>query len=403
MGDTTDWKILEESLKLVALQDPGNRLNRLFEDYGVFTQERSQEIIEVVSNHASTRPGLQLITDQGSPYMAEAARQAYENLECDHVPQKESTPTAKATLERAFRSVKEALEPFVSMTNRLAERVPLLKSPELARPLGQLLIALFLKVYLMAAKDSRHPLEGCSREHLEIIAQEQREKSRQEDHSKRLLLTQIHEAYVMAGSKEQFVRVHRRHALEDIQEAERRLRAKACRCIAKACDRYFAAILRNVAEEGKTRRRREREAQLKRHELKKQWVAVAEERRRQTENPELFYYEGLDYLALQWLPEQKTFFSGGHGPGRGMMKRATQLLSDRNPWAYQDQIQSLWKSWKNENRNLDPLQIQAVEEMVQEIVKRDGKHPSLNDTISHIVKGKLPNNQHSPPHKILRI
>ncbi len=188
MGDTTDWTILGEPLKLIALQDPGNRMTKLFEDYGVFTQEKAKQIVDVLSNQASSMPGMQFITDQGTPYMAESAHQAYENLGIDHAPQQEGTPTAKATLERTFGTLKDALAPIVELSNRIVQYVPQLKTPELARPLGQMLVAVFLRVYFTAAKDNRHPLEGTDKEHLEIIAQEQREKCRQEDHSKRLLL-----------------------------------------------------------------------------------------------------------------------------------------------------------------------------------------------------------------------
>jgi hypothetical protein len=64
------------------------------------------------------------------------------------------------------------------------------------------------------------------------------------------------------------VRAHRRHNLEDIKAAERALRDRACRCHTRCCDRYFARILRNVAERGRSRRARqyaEREDQRRRH------------------------------------------------------------------------------------------------------------------------------------------
>jgi hypothetical protein len=55
-------------------------------------------------------------------------------------------------------------------------------------------------------------------------------------------------------SRHAFVRVHRRHALEDIKAAERILRGRACRSGVRRCDLYFAGILRRVAEQGRARR-----------------------------------------------------------------------------------------------------------------------------------------------------
>ena len=42
-------------------------------------------------------------------------------------PQKEATPTEKAPLERAWRTIKDALAPLLSLTNRVAARVPQLR------------------------------------------------------------------------------------------------------------------------------------------------------------------------------------------------------------------------------------------------------------------------------------
>jgi hypothetical protein len=48
------------------------------------------------------------------------------------------------------------------------------------------------------------------------------------------------------GSREAFVRTFRRYPLEDLREAERQFRARACRCKVQVCDRYFSAVVRDV-------------------------------------------------------------------------------------------------------------------------------------------------------------
>ena len=141
MGDTTDLKVLGVPLKLIGLQDPGRRLSRLFEGFGIYSRERSREVVDLVTRVLSDQPGTQFITDQGTPYLAELARETYESLELVHAPQKEGTPTAKATLERAFGVVKESLRPLLALTNRLADQCPALKDADLAQSLGQLLVA----------------------------------------------------------------------------------------------------------------------------------------------------------------------------------------------------------------------------------------------------------------------
>ena len=110
---------------------------------------------------------------------------------------------------------------------------------------------------LVTEHNSALPLEGRSRAELEAIVEEQREKARAEGRSKRILLSAIYEQYTFPGSKRRFIRAH---ALEDIQEAERRLRSNACRCVAHACDGYFAATMRNVADESRERQAAERRA-----------------------------------------------------------------------------------------------------------------------------------------------
>ncbi|MBI4701799.1 MAG: DDE-type integrase/transposase/recombinase [Deltaproteobacteria bacterium] len=146
-ADTSDLRIFGTDLKLVAAQDIGAREQRLFEAFAIDQRESADLIASVVAQAVADRPGLQLITDQGTPYLAQAARQAYEQLGVEHTPQKEATPTEKATVERAFGCLKNALAPLLDLTNRLADLVPALRNPELARAAGSLLCAVFLRVY----------------------------------------------------------------------------------------------------------------------------------------------------------------------------------------------------------------------------------------------------------------
>jgi len=103
-------------------------------------------ITGAVTDAVAGREGMQLITDQGTPYLAEAAKQAYDAIGVEHAPQREGTPTEKATVERGFGIVKNALAPVFDLLNRIATAVPALQQPVLARHVATLLVALVIDI-----------------------------------------------------------------------------------------------------------------------------------------------------------------------------------------------------------------------------------------------------------------
>jgi len=397
-GDTTDITLLEVPLKFIGLQDPGNRLRKLFEGYGLYTRENADAVIEVVRN--GLEPGTVFTTDQGTPYMAEAARTAYEELELDHAPAREGTPTHKATLERSFGTLKQAMAPLLGLSNQLARMVPALSKPERALPLGKLLVAVFLRVWFMAAAPRPHPLEGASSTELRIIAEQMRENARKEQASKRLLLGDIHDAYMMEGSRERFIRAHRRHWLEDIQEAEQVLRAKACRCQVHGCDRYFAGILRNVAGKNKRIRDLQRQDARNREERQAAWKQFENEGTTREHNPRWMLSEGLEALAAAWIPEQNKLLFGGIGPGRALVNRAIELIAEEDPRSFVDRVQVAWKAWQQQNTGLDPQCIQAIRavfDVCLEQYKDAAVSPSRDPAAYAIFNGASFNHRRSPP------
>jgi hypothetical protein len=350
VADTTDWEFLGVPMKIVATQDPGARKEKLWESFVVDTEENSRIVVDAFQEAARDRPGLQAVVDQGTPYMAEATQAALESLEYDHAPQKEGTPTEKATKERAFRTVKDALRPLVELSRKLAERVGALREPSLAKALGKILLSVYLRVYEAAPRIGAHPLEGRSRDELEAIVEEQREKARAEGRSKRLLLSAIHAQYNFPGSPQRFIRAFRNHALEDIQEAERRMRFRACRCEVRACDRYFAGILRNVAEEARKRRADKRRTRL-RASAQKRYRAEGEEllshRSALAENnPEALIQEGLDSIATQWLTEPQRLFLEGRGLGLRLVQQALTTMDKHNAYSVADRAEVAFQTWK---------------------------------------------------------
>src|SRR5262249_40531445 len=115
--------------------------------FAVNERESSALIERVLAEAADGLAGAQFITDQGTPYVAQAAQQAYDAIGVEHAPQREGTPTEKATVERGFATVKNALSPILALLDRLAVALPQLQRPQLAKSVATLLIATFLRVY----------------------------------------------------------------------------------------------------------------------------------------------------------------------------------------------------------------------------------------------------------------
>jgi hypothetical protein len=237
---------------------------------------------------------------------------------------------------------------------------------------GRILLSVYLRVYEASPREGTHPLNGRTATELEAIAGEQRENARAEGRSRRLLLTEIHQAYNLPGSVEGFIRAHRRHAHDDIQEAERRLRLKACRCVAKACDRYFAGILRNVAEENERRRRRERKQKIYRA---RQW----EERRKMREEearrnsilknqPENILEEGLNMVSYHWIPEEGVLLADGSGLGTWRIREALESMKSQDPYTVQDRAVAVWKGWVIKN-STDSGKVAKVRKAFERILR----------------------------------
>ena len=95
MADTTAWNLFDVPLSIVAVQDPGARRERPWESFEVDDHEDHEVVLKAVREAIGEKGGLQLVTDQGTPYVCEAIRQTCEEMEIELAPQKEGTPTEK--------------------------------------------------------------------------------------------------------------------------------------------------------------------------------------------------------------------------------------------------------------------------------------------------------------------
>ena len=131
-GDTTALRLFNTDLKVVASQDIGGRGLELFKKTVIDTTETAAHVIEAFTAALEGCPGMQVVTDQGSPFMAADTVEALEKLGADHAPQKEGDPCGKATVERGFGVLKDILQPLLDVTNGLASRIPFLADQTIA-------------------------------------------------------------------------------------------------------------------------------------------------------------------------------------------------------------------------------------------------------------------------------
>lgn len=340
-ADTTDLEAFGVPLKLIAAQDIGGRDDALFEAVIVDERESAAHVAEVITSALSGREGAQVITDQGTPYMAEATRRVMDELDVEHAPQKEGDPIGKATVERAFGTVKSILGPLLSITNRLADFVPQIQQPELAKPFTRVCIAMILRAWQSGARAAREAIRArgdIKPEKLDELAKASRERAIARERSARLLLAHIHEIYYLGRSADAFIRAFKGYPLVVLREAERAFRAQLHRDDLQSRSAYFAAIVRRLYEEHKRARARRRRDQAdfeaQRIEMEQRLHIEAQ----RTGDPGRAMREALDLMALQWRPVERVLLYGGEGLGLGRLRVALRKLFEVHPKALAEDI-----------------------------------------------------------------
>lgn len=374
MADTSSWELFSVPLKLIAVQDPGNRDQVLWEACDIDVTEDARRVTEVIAAAAADRPGLQLVTDQGRPYVAAEACQRYDQIQVEHAPAKEGDPVEKATLERSFGLIKPVLAPLVALTAQLAQRVNCLRNATLARTVGKYLVTLALEAYRLGLHAAVGGTRTIDRELWERRAAELRDKALHQDDSRRQELARIHEEYRMAGSRESFVNAYRRHAIEDIKEAERRLRERIVdfETEIRSCDRYFAGILRRVAEDGRHTRARIRQQQ---EEARERQHAVEEFQREQQALdacPEARVERGFRLIAVQWNDKTGALLFEGRGMGYVDVRKGLSDLRNRHGvTAARDLAEVAYRRWLAESSTTDPMALHAVRRIYDQLTTQE--------------------------------
>jgi len=141
---------------------------------------------------------------------------------------------------------------------------------------------------------------------------------------------ELHALYGIRRPQEKFVRSLRRFPLEVLQAAERAFRQQVHRDDIRDRASYYAAIVRrrNELYLADQARRRAQQAQLRRQQQQEQREATRADRRQR--RPEGWLREGLKALAEQWQPDTGSLLYGGVGLGRGWIRQALALLTERH-------------------------------------------------------------------------
>lgn len=118
----------------------------------------------------------------------------------------------------------------------------------------------------------------------------------------------------------------REYPLEVLRDADRAFRGQAHRGDLRDPARYFAAIVRNVNEEHRRTRARNRREASERNERKRRDAAIAAQHRAWDADPVSWLRHGLDAIGAYWQPDRRRLLCGGIGPGSGATAGAIERL-----------------------------------------------------------------------------
>lgn len=328
-ADTTDLRVFGIDLKLMAVQDVGGRDANLLDGVVIDDHESAERIAEAFTEALAGKEGAQIITDQGTPYMAKALSEVMDELVAEHAPQREGTPTDKPTVEKAFDTIKSIAAPLFELTNRLAQTMPELADPAVAMSSARLLIVMLLRAYQAGARATRRAIEArgnVAPEELAKLAEQSRERARKRDHSVRLRLRHIHELYNFPSPVDAFVRSFRGYPLQVLDAAERRFRDQAHRDDIRDRTSYFFAIVRKCDEHHRQERARKYLNDAAARERKRQKAVCEAEIRRHQANPAQWLHAVLAYIATPWDAARGSFGLGNGQLGLGKLRAAINRL-----------------------------------------------------------------------------
>ena len=328
-ADTTQLEAFGVKLALVAAQDVGGRDQDLLDAVIVDDHECADTVVAVLETAVGGKLGQQVVTDQGTPYLAERTREAIDALDADHAIQREGDPLGKATIERAFGTVKSIAAPLLALTNELAQRLPALRHTDLACAATTLLLTLLLRAYQAGARATRRANDargGLDEQALARVAEANRERARAEHRSARLLLTRLHSVHQLDGKLQRFIRDFRRVPLPVLHDAEHAFAVQAHRGDIAKRTAFFAAIVTRLWDAYRARQARRARNRRLLERLRGQRRSHHAREAAWDGRPHAQLAAALDLLAAQYLPSLRTLLAGGAGLGRAWLRAALARL-----------------------------------------------------------------------------
>lgn len=380
-ADTTDVRAFGVPLKLIAVQDVGGRDQDLFDSVLVDDHESAELVTRALEQALAGLPGAQLLTDQGTPYMAKETLDALRQLDVEHAPQREGDPLGKSTVERAFGTIKTILAPLLSISDRLAARVPALTNPALARATVDVLLTALLRAYQAGARATRRALDArgaITADELARAAREQREHARADEHSSRLILARIHGAYALPGAARTFVDRFRRYSPAVLLEAEKRFASQVHRDNIRDRKSYFGAIVREVCDEYRRARNRELRDDEVHDRMERDERAHDAQLARWRQDPVSWLRDALDAFASEWTPASSSLLLNGAGIGRAWAQGALRRLVELHASAAHDIATALLRDWSH--ANLDRLGPDAIAAVLEVMRPHLDAIPTAHDT-----------------------
>ncbi len=334
--------------------------------------------------------GKQAVCDQGTPYVAHKTRDALEQAGVDHAPQREGDPLGKATIERAFGTVKTIAKPLLDITNRLAESIDSLKNLELAKAATTVFLIALLRSYQSGARAARRAVEqrsGLDEEALYRAAKASRQRAHAEDQSARMLLAHIHNAYQIGGSVTDFIRTFRRFPLPVLRRAERAFATQAHRDDIRNRKAYFTKLVRDFADDYRSEQATKQQGAA----ALEQQQHNAQEYQRQLalwqKEPSLHLREALEALSVQWDPASQALLFGGAGLGIPWLQDALNRLVELNgPTTARDIATGIFDAFARQHADiLGPEGIATIEALINKHLPPAAQPPGVSEAIDACV------------------
>lgn len=377
-ADTTDLNAFDVPLKLVAAQDIGRRDQDLLDAIIVDDKESADHVISAITQALGGAAGKQVLTDQGTPYMAQATQAALAQLGAEHAPQKEGDPQGKATIERAFGTVKNIAGPLLALTSQIARAIPALRQPSLAIAAVTLLLTALLKAYQAGARATRRALVAradLTETQIAQLSEQSRQNAVASERSIRFLLTDIHRDYDIKKPLALFIHQMRRFGLEVLKETEKRFSAQVHRDDIRDRASYFAAIARRCNEEHRRRRIIEQQQKEQDQKTERDHRIFEAQMAHWQANPTAWLHDALSAIAQQWIPERKELLFGGLGLGRGWLFSAIDRLIEQNgPLPAADIARAVFRDFQSTDRlQIGAAAMRAMKSILENALEKNEK------------------------------